>query len=180
MKSEKQKKAPKYLEQIKGIVFDIVLPAAVVGIILLCFSSSVVRQTSMQPTLNDGDYIIVNKINPTNPDINDIVIFRSDMKDDEGKEKMLIKRVAGLEGDIITIDNGKFYRNGKQIKEKYIFKEEIGHVYNFVVPKGHFYALGDHRENSLDSRTIGAIPVDRIYGRAILRVYPFSDFGFIK
>ncbi|HUM56098.1 MAG TPA: signal peptidase I, partial [Bacillota bacterium] len=111
----------------------------------------------------------------------DIIIFKSETD----KEKLLIKRVIGLPGDVITISDGIVYRTGEILKEDYIMGGESattpGEIYNFEVPEGQVFVMGDNRQVSLDSRSdmLGTISKKSIKGKAVFRFYPFSDAGKI-
>src|SRR5699024_585294 len=113
----------------------------------------------------------------------DIVVFKAT------KEKDYIKRVIGLPGDRIEYKNDQLYINGKQYKEPYLDKEKKGisvglltqdfniktlpATHSEVVPKGHYFVLGDNRRNSEDSRIIGFVSKDAIIGKASLVFWPF-------
>lgn len=174
---EDRKVRPFWQELLKDLAVALVITTIVFAFI----SPTRISQHSMQPTINDGDILLVNKLLYSKPQRGDIVIFKTDSKDENGNDKALIKRVIGVEGDVITIAGGKIFRNGTQLDEsEYIYAEEMGEVYNYKVPKGKIYALGDHREVSLDSRTFGAVDCKEIIGQAVFRVWPLSDFGNIK
>ena len=160
-KTEKSKNKDKNKKSFaKEFLKEIVIAAAIAGAILFFVGPTAVREHSMQPTVNDGDVLLLSKVEA-----------------DNGKPMNLIKRVIGTGGDIITISNGKLYRNGQEIKEDYIYGECTGEVYNFEVPEGKLYVLGDHREVSRDSRELGAIDEKTVIGKAVLRIWPLSDFG---
>ncbi len=181
-----EKKGPKVLtetEKRDRIAKDIlkeILIALLICIILLFFViPTKVSEHSMQPTINDGDVLLLNKHLYIHPESGDIVVFKSDLKDADGTNMNLIKRVIGTEGDVITITNGKLYRNGEIVEEDYIYGECTGEVYNYTVPKGKIYVLGDHREVSRDSREIGAVDEDDVIGIAFFRVWPLKDIGVV-
>ena len=164
----------------KEVLKEVLIAVVITVIILTFIGPTAVKEHSMQPTVNDGDYLILNKLLYREPKHGDIVVFKSDLKTEEGKPMNLIKRVIGVEGDIITINGGNLFRNGQLVKEPYIYDQCIGEVYNYVVPKDEIYVLGDHREVSRDSRELGSVSKDRIIGEAFFRVYPLSNFGFVK
>lgn len=96
-----------------------------------------------------------------------------------GKESY-IKRVIGLEGDKILIEDGKLYRNGEEVDEPYLHGKETprkGPFYDFTVPEGYVFAVGDNRGASLDCRAFGCIPVEKIESKVWIRFWPFNKFG---
>lgn len=177
---EEEKKERKKNSFLKELLKEIVIAVAVTAVILFFISPTMVKEHSMQPTVNDGDVLLLNKVLYKDLKFGDIVVFKSELKDDNGKEMNLIKRVIGTQGDIITIANGKLFRNGHQVKEDYIYDECPGEVYNYIVPEGKIYVLGDHREVSRDSRELGPVDEDTIIGKAFFRLYPFSEIGTVK
>lgn len=165
---------------IKDLLKEIVIAVIIAAIILFFVGPTRVKEHSMQPTINDGDMLILNKALYTEPEVGDIIVFKSELEGDDGKPMNLIKRVIGKGGDVITITEGRLYRNGALVNEDYIYGECVGEVYNYEVPEGQLYVLGDHREVSRDSREFGAIDEDSIIGKAVFRFYPFGDIGMVK
>lgn len=93
-----------------------------------------------------------------------------------------IKRVIGVAGDHIKIENGKVYVNGKELEEKYLADDVVttSNVFNdFIVPEEHFFAIGDNRTKSIDCRTFGCIPLDRLEGIVCFRFWPLNVIGKI-
>lgn len=93
-----------------------------------------------------------------------------------------IKRIIGVAGDRIQINNNKVYLNGEELEENYILQgTETKSIYynDIVVPEGCVFVLGDNREESLDSRAFGCIPVERIEGSVWIRFWPLNAFGRI-
>ena len=132
---------------------------------------------SMRPTLDNGQYILVNKMafNSSLPDYGDIIVFHFPVDPDQD----FIKRVVGLPGDEITIRNGEVIVNGFSLEEPYIAAEPryIGH---WTVPVGEVFVLGDNRNNSSDSHTWGPVPMENVVGKAILVYWPPPDWQLIK
>lgn len=179
-KKEKKQQKNKQPLTFKEVIKEIVIAFVIAGVILFFVSPTKVKEHSMEPTVNDGDFLLLNKALYMSPEVGDIVVFETDLEDDNGNKMNLIKRVIGVEGDIITISGGKLFRNGSEVKEDYIYETCPGEVYNYKVPEGEVYVLGDHREVSRDSRELGSVDEDTIIGQAFLRVYPFGDFGTLK
>lgn len=139
---------------------------------------------SMEPTLHNGDHVIVNRLayaqydfglldwapwidiggHWRKPGRGDVVIFRSPVDDKE-----LVKRVIGMPGEWVTISDGAVYINGARLDEPYTDgrTECTDEVCNFHVPEGEYFMLGDNRENSLDSRDGWTVPLGSIDGEKL-------------
>lgn len=162
-------------------IHSLVFAVAIVVIILTFFLRLVdVSGTSMVPTLENQDKVIVTNFfyTPKNGDI--IVISRG-----ENYDEPIIKRVIATEGQEFSIDfaKGKVKVDGKVIDEPYIqgFTGEENAEIPKVIPKGKVFVMGDNRGRSLDSRSkeIGLIDVNNIIGKAQFVVYPFSSFKYL-
>ena len=143
------------------------------------FSTTYVVGTSMYPTLHEGNMLFVNKIPLyfSEPNRGDIVVFKAP----DNPRKDYIKRVVGVEGDTILIQDGKVYLNGEILEEDYIEEGVITKTYDeykWEIPKNHIFVLGDNRGASNDSRVFGLVPLDKVVGVANFRYYPFGEkFG---
>ena len=150
------------------------------------FTPAIVEGASMQPTLHDQNRMIVTKIGE--PKSFDVVVFHAT------EEKDYIKRVIGLPGDRIEYKDDTLYINGIPYDEPYLenSKEELidGPLTNSftlretpvgsdVVPEGHLFVMGDNRRNSMDSRHIGAIPIDSVVGTTNLVVWPIKEIKIL-
>jgi signal peptidase I len=100
----------------------------------------------------------------------------------EEHKKQLIKRVIGLPGDKINISKGTVTINGEVLQEDYVKNNDLSYEGNFEVPENKYLFLGDNRSNSNDSRLWINPYIDEkdIEGKALLRVYPFKEFGTLK
>ena len=145
--------------------------------------ASLVRGSSMEPTLLDGDCILVWMAGGQGPERGDLVAIRS--RDKEGKH--LIKRVIAKGGDTVQIDfeGGLVFVNGQRLEEHYL--AETTHLegdvqFPVTVPPDCFFVLGDNRNHSQDSRssTLGCVPLGDIEGRAFFRFAPLERFGPIE
>ena len=171
----------------KAIVRDILLALLLALAISLLIRPTIVKEISMVPTLEENNYLMVSKQAYRFGDVSrdDIIVFHSNLVDDEGKEKLLIKRIIGIPGDVLTISDGKVYRNGNRIQEPYIMGgiegETSGELYNYVVPENFVFVMGDNREVSLDSRSeeVGPVRISDNIGKAFFRLYPFDQIGGI-
>lgn len=138
--------------------------------------------TSMLNTLHEADKVIVLKFGYV-PKDGDIVVIRPVKNLDEA----IIKRVIATEGQTLSIDftDGSVYVDGEKIDEPYI-KERMwvqgnGEIPS-VIPKGYCFVMGDNRNGSLDSRfkEVGLVPNDKVLGKAVFIIFPFSRFGVIR
>lgn len=166
----------------KEWIKDILIAVVVAVIIMQFIKPTIVKETSMQPTLYENNYIFLSKQSYRfgAPEQGDIVVFHSNLKTQTGKEKLLIKRIIGLPGDTVMIKDGKVHINGKELEEKYILEPFTpGFVEEIVIPENSLFVMGDNRSNSTDSRDpdVSYVKVDDIVGKAVFRVYPFNDLG---
>ncbi len=133
---------------------------------------------SMEPTLFDGERVMVDKVSPAIAEISrgDLVIFASP----EDTSKNLIKRVIGLAGDKIELIGEMVYLNDQPLREGYtrrtIFPQKPGE--STIVEEGSMYVLGDNRPQSRDSRDFGTVPLDQVKGRVRLRLWPRDAVKF--
>ena len=99
----------------------------------------------------------------------------------ESTKTSYIKRVIGVAGDHIVIQDGKVYLNGEELKEEYLSSnvrtERNGAFYDVVVPEGYIFAMGDNRGDSMDSRAFGCIPLGKVESKVWIRFWPFDKFG---
>ncbi|SFD37436.1 signal peptidase I [Lentibacillus persicus] len=168
-------------------IVPVVLAAVVLAIIFRSslFASYVVNGESMEPTLYDGNLLMVNKVvyNLTDIDRFDIIIFRADKDDD------YVKRVVGLPGDKIVYENDKLYINGEHVKEPFLepfrdLNDSEPYTKDFTlkgvtgsaeVPEGKLFVMGDNRQDSLDSREIGFVDAETLVGKVDIKYWPISE-----
>ena len=138
----------------------------------------------MEPTLSNGDNLIVDKISYRfrNPERFDIIIFPYKYE----KDTFFIKRIIGMPGETVWINNsGEIYINGVLLSENYGL-ETIKYAGLASTPitlgKDEYFVMGDNRNDSTDSRfdVVGPIKRKEIVGRAWVRIYPFNKFGVVK
>lgn len=166
------------------IKYILVLLIVISFINFFLFTPVAVRGESMKPSLQDGDRLIVSKVSEINRF--DEIVF-----DAPDQNKRYIKRVIGLPGDTVDMENDILYINGKSFKEPYLdknksplpgftltgdfsLKELTGET---KVPKDKLFVLGDNRLNSKDSRFFGFIPMKSVLGKAVYRIWPINEIG---
>ena len=165
------------LEWIKDILIAVVIAA----LILVFLKPIIVQQQSMEPNFHAGDYLLTSRQAYRffgDPERGDVIVFRSELLDDEGNEKCLIKRVIGLPGDVVEIKSGYVYVNGEEIDEPYVKEQGIsGEMDAVTVPENELFVMGDNRGVSEDSRSarVGTISEDTIVGKVFVRLYPFNS-----
>ena len=170
---------------IKSFLIDVVIAVLLAALVLYFIRPTIVKQSSMEDTLHENDYMIMARLAYKNhePQRGDIVIFQSSLIDyDSGDEKLLIKRVIGLPGDEISIIDDQLYINGDiyeedYLKDGYTPANDVPYEGESVtVPEGSYFVMGDNRVNSVDSRSseVGMVQADQIKGKVILRLFPFN------
>src|ERR1700678_3957980 len=149
-------------------------------IIIFLYQPVKVEGTSMMPGLEDQERIFVNKfVYRWEPiERGDIVVFRYP----RDITKSYIKRVIGLAGDRIRIENGQVYVNGEAVDEDYVPNDYVdARSYGeIVVPGNSFFVLGDHRSMSNDSRDFGTVNERYIYGKAVFGYWPMEKLGRLR
>jgi signal peptidase I len=169
---------PGVLSEIRWWVRDIFFAVGTaVLIVVFLYQPVKVEGTSMLPELRDQERIFVNKFVYRIESIGrkDIVVFWYP----KDPSKSYIKRVVGVPGDIVEVRDGVVYVNDVELDEPYV-DPHFRDPRNFppvVVDPGHYYVLGDHRNQSNDSRMWGLVPQRYIYGKAVFRYWPVAKMG---
>jgi signal peptidase I len=172
------KALPGVFSEIRWWVRDIFFAVGTaIMIVIFLYQPVKVEGTSMLPELRDQERIFVNKFVYRIDEINrkDIVVFWYP----RDPSKSYIKRIIGMPGDTIEILDGAVYINEQLLTEPYVDSRFIDHRSYppiFVEP-GHYFVLGDHRNQSNDSRMWGLVPAKYIYGKAVFRYWPMSKIG---
>ena len=153
------------------------MSAAVYATLIVTFGFQVARVEgqSMAPTLEDQDRLIVNKLHYRldAPAVGDIVMLYYP----RDPEKSFVKRVIGEPGDTIRVDDGRVFRNDVPMRDDFVAEEYRSHD-NWgpeVIPEGYYFVMGDHRNNSSDSRLWGFVPKKYIIGKVQLRWWPIKQ-----
>jgi len=187
-----------------GCAFEIVETLVLTLVIYLVIHNFVaqpfeVQQTSMLPTIVAGEYILIDKLTPRFGDYEygDVVVFEPPGGSGLGIEGIpFIKRVIGLPGDTVSLENGRVFvtqpdQSPERIEEPYVIREADGTVALtqprlpngdrvWVVPEGSYFVMGDNRPDSQDSRAFGPITEDLLLGRAWLRYFPLERVGLVE
>lgn len=153
-------------------------------VITLIIVPTVVSGESMYPTLKSKDYLIINKVayKSKNPERGDIVVFNSNIPNEKGGNKNLVKRIIGLPNEHLIIKNGIVYINDKKIEEPYLEELYTSGDIDIIIPEDYFFTMGDNRSISRDSRDVevGVINKEEIIGRVSVRLYPFDSIGKVS
>ncbi len=164
-------------------IFDFVETLAYVFVFIIfatmfLFKNTIVQQTSMMNTLENGDRVIITNIFFT-PNQGDIIVFQDPVT---GTDNALVKRVIATEGQTVTYIDGVVTVDGVTLEEDYVFcdKTDYHESVTCTVPEGMVFVMGDHRNVSHDSRNFGCISEHCIIGKAIFRIAPISKMGFIN
>jgi signal peptidase I len=161
-----------------------------------------ILQVSMEHTLEPDQMVLVDKLSPVFSDYKrgDVIVFQPPAGySEDGQDIPFIKRVVGVGGDLVEIHNDAVYVNGVKLDEPYVYDGQpttpltgtdpqvvAAHVCAWSVaeltcrvPSGELFVLGDHREQSTDSRIFGPIQKSSVIGRAWLRYWPLSAFSWV-
>ena len=170
-------------KKVKKILKDL-YPYLVIFIMVVLVRSfiitpAIVDGSSMVPTLDDGNVILLNKLDKR---LNDIKRFDIVVVDYNGRK--LVKRVIGLPNEYVEYSNNTLYINENIVTENFkhtdtsdFTLESIGYV---KIPGNKYLVVGDNRNNSIDSRTIGLIEEKNILGTVSIRLFPFNKLGKVK
>ena len=167
----------RYGRVLRSTIYALVVVAAVAVLLATLFLPVLqVSGDSMNPTLQDKDVIVLVKSGS---------LKTGDLCGFYWQNKLLLKRVIGLPGDIISLDeNGVVTVNGTVLDEPYVDELALGECdikFPYQVPENRYFVLGDHRATSIDSRSsvIGCVEKNQIVGKVFIRVWPLSSFSLI-
>jgi len=168
----------RYLRVLRGTLSILIVVAAAAVLAATLFLPVLqVSGGSMEPTLSDGDIIVLEKTNQYSP---------GDLCGLYWQNKLLLKRVIALPGSYVDIDrDGNVTVDGQALDEPYLTEKSLGEcdiAFPYQVPDGKLFVMGDHRATSIDSRSsaVGCIDKTQIVGRAVLRVWPFGKLKWIR
>lgn len=163
------------------VFFDIVETVVLAVVLFLGINAISARVrvdgSSMIPTLHNGEFVLVNRLAYRTGSLQrgDIIVFRSINQDDLD----LIKRIIGLPGDDVLIQNGQVIVNGQALVEPYIAAPPR-YSGEWRVPEGHLFVLGDNRNDSSDSHQWGLLPMENVIGKAVLIYWPPPEWNLIE
>lgn len=176
LKRERYKR--RFRRLLRSTIHALIVVAAVAALVAtLVLPVLQIAGTSMEPSLNDGDIVLLVKKNDLQT--GDLCAFYY-------SNKILIKRVIAGPGDYIWIQpDGTVYLNGEPLDEPYVSQKALGECdveFPYQVPENAYFVMGDKRETSIDSRSsvIGCIPQDQIVGKIFCKFWPLSEFEFIS
>ena len=165
---------------IRQILIDLVETLALAAVLFFAINAVSARVRvdgfSMLPTLQNGEYVLVNRLayRTSVPERGDIIVFVSPVDDQD-----LIKRVIGLPGDHLRVTDGQVYLNGQALDEPYIAAAPL-YDNEWTVSEGQLFVLGDNRNDSLDSHNWGLLPIENVIGKAVLIYWPPNDWNLIE
>ena len=178
MAISREKYSAKYKKVLRSTLSSLIVVAAIAVLIAtLALPVLQIQGSSMEPTLNDEEIVVL--IKTSNLKRGQLCCFSY-------QNKLLIKRIIGVPGDSITInEEGYVYINGEQLDEPYIIDRALGECdieFPFHVTENHYFILGDHRSTSIDSRSsvIGLVDAEQVVGKIFFRIWPFDKMGSIE
>ena len=162
---------------LRSTINALVVVAAVAALVAtLVLPVLQIAGTSMEPSLNDSDIVILVKTDRLST--GDLCAFYY-------SNKILIKRIIGVPGDYLWLESdGTVFLNGMQLDEPYVYEKALGECdieFPYQVPENSYFVMGDRRETSIDSRStaIGCISDSQIIGKIICKVWPLTEFAWL-
>ncbi len=160
-------------------VFETVLLSLLLFLGINAVSARIrIESVSMQPTLYEGDFVIVNKLayNLGEPGRGDVIVFRYPP---DPEREPYIKRVIGLPGDRINVHDKNVFVNNEPMLEPYISAPPL-YEGTWIVPEGSLFVLGDNRNSSSDSHSWGMVPLDNVIGKAEVVYWPPDEWKLLN
>lgn len=174
----REKYNQKYKKVLTSTISSLVVIAAIAVLIAtLALPVLQIEGSSMEPTLNDDEIVVLIKTDN---------LKRGQLCCFSYQNKFLIKRIIGIPGDTVSIDeNGYVFINGEAIPEPYLLDRALGEcdvTFPLTVTDNHYFILGDHRSTSIDSRSsvVGLVDTEQIVGKIFFRVWPFDRISTVK
>ena len=174
----KEKYSRQYQKVLKSTLSSLIVVAAIAVLIAtLALPVLQIQGSSMEPTLNDEEIVVLYKT--SNLQRGQLCCFSY-------QNKFLIKRIIGVPGDTITMnEEGYVFVNGELLDEPYLLDRSLGEcdvTFPLHISDNHYFILGDHRSTSIDSRSsvVGLVTKEQIVGQIFFRIWPFDALGFIE
>lgn len=179
------------LRKIYYIVFDLIQTLVIAGAIFVViyaflFRPYQVNGHSMDPTFDNGEYVLTNLISIRFGTLNrgDIIVFHAP----PDKEKDYIKRIIGIPGDRVRLSENQIFLNGQKLDQSGFLNSSVttngggylGEGDEVIVPDGQYFTMGDNREFSSDSREWGFVTKDKIIGKSFLVYWPLNKMRMVK
>jgi signal peptidase I len=160
---------------IKELLITLGLALVIFLVLQTTIQSSIVLGSSMEPGMEDGQRLIINKAvyHFREPARGDVIILHPPIE----PKKEYVKRVIGLPGDTVEVRSGMVYINGLPLSEPYIKDAPRYNYASFIIPENNYFVLGDNRNNSNDSHTGWTVTSENIVGEAWLRIWPINEWG---
>lgn len=171
-----------FLDILQVLVFAV---SIFLFIYLLVLQPHKIKGHSMDPNFHEGEFLLTDKLSYRfgEPKRGDVVVFKAPPDDQDE----YIKRIIGVPGDTVKVEQGKVYVNDKLLDEKYLDSSVLTRPGPYssesketVVPQGQYFVMGDNRDHSYDSRNFGPVGMSKITGKAWLVYWPPKDAGLIK
>jgi signal peptidase I len=174
---EREKYKMRFRRILRSTVNALIVVAAIAAIVAtLILPVLEIAGTSMEPSLNDGDIVLLMKTDKL--ETGDLCAFYF-------SNKILIKRVIGVPGDYLWINKeGTVFLNNEELQEPYVSEKALGECdieFPYQVTENNYFLMGDHRATSIDSRSsvIGGIAEDQIIGKIVCKIWPLSEFEWM-
>ena len=187
---------------VRELIETVILALLIFLLLHLSIGNRRVEGPSMEPTLADGEYVIVNKLVYLNlhpgelarlipfldigddeqifafhpPRRGDIIVFR--YPTNEARD--FVKRVVAVPGETVELKQGRLFVNGVEVDEPYITRRDVGSTAESTVPRNSYFVLGDNRRSSEDSRFFGAVPFENIIGMAWISIWPLDRLQALR
>jgi len=160
---------------IREIAITVILALGIFLLLRFTIDTVIVIGVSMEPSFHNGQRVLVSKVSYRlhDPDRGDVIVFQP-ANEPEGD---FIKRIIGIPGDTVEVENGTVYINGEKLMEPYIKNAPRYSLNEMEIPAGNYFVLGDNRNNSNDSHNGWVVPRENIVGKAWVSIWPPREWG---